>query len=118
VRFAPGSNSAPYIERGVNAARIAHTMPPGCTASPTGRDLKSARREVIDHRPRNLHSARASDRYAPVGCPLCGGALHIDPWWLSPHWICQNGHSYSNMRVLEAELRERAARASNATDAY
>lgn len=40
-------------------------------------------------------------------CPLCSGALKQDPWWLSPHWICEQGHSYSNVRVLTDELRER-----------
>lgn len=40
-------------------------------------------------------------------CPLCGNPLQQDPWWLSPHWICEEGHSYSNIRVLTAELRER-----------
>jgi hypothetical protein len=40
-------------------------------------------------------------------CPLCGNSLTQDPWWLSPHWICAQGHSYSNIRVLTAELKER-----------
>ena len=40
-------------------------------------------------------------------CPLCGNLLQQDPWWISPHWICAQGHSYSNIRVLTAELRER-----------
>jgi hypothetical protein len=48
---------------------------------------------------------------APVAsglqCPLCSSALKQDPWWLSPHWICEQGHSYSNVRVLTDELRER-----------
>jgi hypothetical protein len=44
---------------------------------------------------------------AGLRCPLCSGALKQDPWWLSPHWICEQGHSYSNVRVLTDELRER-----------
>jgi hypothetical protein len=44
---------------------------------------------------------------ARLRCPLCGNSLQQDPWWLSPHWICAEGHSYSNIRVLTAELRER-----------
>lgn len=43
----------------------------------------------------------------PLRCPLCGNALSLDPWWSSPHWLCPAGHSYSNMRVLFDELRER-----------
>ncbi len=42
----------------------------------------------------------------PLSCPLCGGALRLDSWWISPHWLCSSGHSYSNVRVLDAELRE------------
>lgn len=42
----------------------------------------------------------------PLSCPLCGGALRLDSWWISPHWLCASGHSYSNIRVLDAELRE------------
>lgn len=42
----------------------------------------------------------------PLSCPLCGGALRLDSWWISPHWLCNSGHSYSNVRVLDAELRE------------
>ena len=41
----------------------------------------------------------------PLSCPLCGGALRLDSWWISPHWLCSSGHSYSNVRVLDAELR-------------
>jgi hypothetical protein len=33
--------------------------------------------------------------------------LAVDYCWVSPHWICDNGHSYSNVRVLIAELEER-----------
>jgi hypothetical protein len=33
--------------------------------------------------------------------------LVVDQCWLSPHWLCPSGHSYSNLRVLIAELRER-----------
>lgn len=43
----------------------------------------------------------------PLRCPLCEERLSLDPWWLSPHWLCPSGHSYSNVRVLIAELRER-----------
>jgi hypothetical protein len=49
-------------------------------------------------------AATASER---LRCPLCTGSLKQDPWWLSPHWICEQGHSYSNVRVLTDELRER-----------
>ncbi|HEY7293553.1 MAG TPA: hypothetical protein VH916_00875, partial [Dehalococcoidia bacterium] len=45
----------------------------------------------------------------PLPCPLCGGALRLDSWWISPHWLCGAGHSYSNLRVLDAELREQLA---------
>jgi hypothetical protein len=51
-----------------------------------------------------------AESLVPAGrlrCPLCGNPLQQDPWWLSPHWICAEGHSYSNIRVLTAELRER-----------
>jgi hypothetical protein len=44
---------------------------------------------------------------ATLRCPLCGKALAVDYCWISPHWICANGHSYSNIRVLMAELDER-----------
>ena len=40
-------------------------------------------------------------------CPLCGGPLARDLLWVSPHWLCDRGHSYSNERVLVAELDER-----------
>jgi hypothetical protein len=40
-------------------------------------------------------------------CPLCGNALRRDAFWPSPRWLCTRGHSYSNARVLLAELRER-----------
>ena len=40
-------------------------------------------------------------------CPLCGDRLSPDPGWISPHWLCPQGHSYSNLQVLLAELRER-----------
>lgn len=40
-------------------------------------------------------------------CPLCSMTLAVDYCWVSPHWICDNGHSYSNVRVLIAELEER-----------
>jgi hypothetical protein len=52
---------------------------------------------------------------ATVRCPLCGARLTVDPCWASPHWICETGHSYSNPRVLLAELRERGLVASEAT---
>jgi hypothetical protein len=45
-------------------------------------------------------------------CPLCGGTLRRDPLWPSPHWICPNAHSYSNVHVLLAELAERGWRPS------
>ena len=57
------------------------------------------------------HYARQSPETAPLPdalrCPLCGKALAQDPLWTSPHWLCPAGHSYSNVRVLLAELRER-----------
>lgn len=40
-------------------------------------------------------------------CPLCGNRLTLDPLWTSPHWLCAEGHSYSNVQVLLAELAER-----------
>jgi hypothetical protein len=40
-------------------------------------------------------------------CPVCENTLVVDVWWSSPHWICTENHSYSNVRVLIAELRER-----------
>lgn len=43
----------------------------------------------------------------PLHCPLCAGRLSRDPLWLSCHWLCENGHSYSNVEVLIAELHER-----------
>jgi hypothetical protein len=43
----------------------------------------------------------------PLRCPICGDRLDPDPWWRSAHWICPENHSYSNVRVLIAELRER-----------
>lgn len=39
-------------------------------------------------------------------CPLCGERLGRDLLWQSPHWLCPNAHSYSNVRALIAELRE------------
>ena len=42
-----------------------------------------------------------------LSCPLCGEPLQRDPFWSSPHWLCPNTHSYSNVRVLLAELHER-----------
>lgn len=43
----------------------------------------------------------------PLRCPVCSNMLVVDQCWLSPHWLCSSGHSYSNLRVLIAELRER-----------
>ncbi len=45
----------------------------------------------------------------PLTCPICCGALRLDSWWISPHWLCASGHSYSNLRVLDAELREQCS---------
>ncbi|HLZ72116.1 MAG TPA: hypothetical protein VKV26_19595 [Dehalococcoidia bacterium] len=42
----------------------------------------------------------------PLTCPVCSAALRLDSWWISPHWLCASGHSYSNLNVLAAELRE------------
>ena len=69
------------------------------------------------HRP--SQDARPSVGLAlpPTGlrCPLCGKELARDPLWASPHWLCPNGHSYSNLEVLQAALRERAMTERNGT---
>lgn len=44
---------------------------------------------------------------AALRCPICGNALTVDFCWVSPHWICAEGHTYSNISVLVAELDER-----------
>jgi hypothetical protein len=49
--------------------------------------------------------ANAPLNCGPLSCPLCGGVLQLDSWWLSPHWLCTQGHSYSNVLVLDAELQ-------------
>lgn len=40
-------------------------------------------------------------------CPLCGQHLSVDACWATPHWLCPNGHGYSNPRTLLLELEER-----------
>jgi len=59
--------------------------------------------------------ANASSNLGPLFCPLCGGVLQLDSWWLSPHWLCPKGHSYSNILVLDAELQQRDPHAENAS---
>jgi hypothetical protein len=62
-----------------------------------------------------FHIVRPHDRQPPpaiapsqaLRCPICGGRLAQDLWWRSLHWLCPQGHSYSNVRALIAELRER-----------
>jgi len=44
---------------------------------------------------------------ADLLCPRCGRALERDPLWSRPYFVDDEGHAYSNMRVLVAELRER-----------
>ena len=40
-------------------------------------------------------------------CPLCSSVLKVEPSLSRPHWYCAQGHSYSNIKVLVAELGER-----------
>ena len=49
-------------------------------------------------------SARALSPRETLRCPLCGGPLNLDSLWVSPHWLCPRGHSYSNTDALVAEL--------------
>ncbi len=59
---------------------------------------------TISHtRPRPAHVAPGG----ALHCPLCDGALLLDSWRVSPLWLCQAGHSYSNAQVLRAEMRGR-----------
>jgi hypothetical protein len=51
----------------------------------------------------------------PLLCPVCGNGLTVDPCWVSPHWLCSSGHTYSNLRVLVAELYERGWLSPDAT---
>lgn len=56
---------------------------------------------MIDTAPTSMPNSSA------LRCPLCGSLLARDDLWTSPHWLCPEGHSYSNIRVLLAELAER-----------
>lgn len=62
---------------------------------------------MIDTQDRPISHPSTRSLPATVRCPLCGTTLAIDYCWVSPHWICTNGHSYSNVRVLITELAER-----------
>ncbi len=53
----------------------------------------------------------------PLPCPLCDRPLQRDDLWISPHWLCPKGHSYSNQDILIAELRERGLIPSDAREA-
>lgn len=62
---------------------------------------------MLDTLPTSFPLARTAPAPEQLRCPLCTSTLTQDPWWLSPHWICEQGHSYSNVRVLSDELRAR-----------
>lgn len=70
--------------------------------------LVRAREVIMIDRRRTAKSSPCATM-APVAlrCPLCGDRLTVDLCWVSPHWLCPNGHSYSNTRALMAELDER-----------
>lgn len=51
----------------------------------------------------------SSFRKRALNCPLCHNALIPDALWLTPHWLCARGHSYSNVRALIAELADATA---------
>ncbi len=42
-----------------------------------------------------------------VPCPRCGGMLRQDPLWSRPNLADDQGHTYSNIRALAAELYQR-----------
>ncbi len=60
---------------------------------------------VIRPQDRQPSPTLSADRM--LRCPICGNRLTQGLWWRSLHWLCPQGHSYSNMRALIAELRER-----------
>jgi hypothetical protein len=69
----------------------------------SGQSCEASVIEIKDP-PRPFHTQATQ---VALRCPLCGNPLSRDPWWVSPHWLCTEGHSYSNVGVLTAELRER-----------
>ena len=61
---------------------------------------------VVEQRPSADERFTALARAGRLHCPLCGAELKLDPLWPTHHWLCANGHSYSNARALLAELAE------------
>ena len=61
--------------------------------------------------PRDAAAAAAAAALpAELPCPLCDTPLRRDQFWRSPHWVCANAHSYSNVQVLLADLADRGWR--------
>lgn len=57
--------------------------------------------------PNNLAPTRLTkDIPTDAPCPLCGGRLHRDGRTPYARWFCPNGHGYSNVAALLAELGE------------
>lgn len=39
-------------------------------------------------------------------CPQCGAPLVRDPLWSHPYFVDDQGHSFSNLRVLVEEMQQ------------
>ncbi len=87
-------------------ANQAHGRPGGCGTS-HAEVLRWGEDDMSEPLPLTTSPTDTQALSEPLPCPLCGQALHRDPLWSSPHWLCVRGHSYSNVRVLLAELHAR-----------